>query len=56
MVLYPEVMKKAQAELDRVVGRERVPTFQDQNDLPYVRALVAECLRWRPVGPLCAYY
>ena len=54
MVLYPEVMRKAQAELDNIVGRGRVPAFGDQKDLPYVDALVKEVLRWRPVAPLGA--
>ena len=52
MMLYPDVAKRAQDELDRVVGRDRVPTFADFDDLPYVQAMVRETLRWRPVGPL----
>jgi len=56
MVLYPDVMKKAQAELDAVVGRDRVPTFEDHEDLPYIRAMVKEVLRWRPILPLGAFY
>ena len=52
MVLYPEVMRKAQAQIDAVVGRDRIPTFEDQKNLPYVEAMVKEVLRWRPVGPL----
>ncbi|KAJ7081461.1 cytochrome P450, partial [Mycena crocata] len=52
MRLYPDVMKKAQAEIDSVVGRDRMPTFADAKNLPYVRAIVKEVLRWRPVGPL----
>ena len=51
MTLYPEVLKKAQDELDRVVGRDRLPTIEDRDDLPYVRALVSEVLRWGPVAP-----
>lgn len=53
MVLYPEVMRKAQAELDAIVGRERLPNFEDEDKLPYIRAISKEVLRWRPVGPLC---
>lgn len=49
MNIYPDVMKKAQEELDRVVGRDRVPTFDDKANLPYFRAMVKEILRWRPV-------
>ena len=52
MVLYPDVMRKAQHELDTVVGGSRLPTFDDALNLPYVRAIVMEVLRWRPVGPL----
>lgn len=38
---YPEIQKKAQEELDRVVGRDRLPTIEDEKDLPYchVRSL-----------------
>ena len=52
MLLYPDVMRKAQAELDAVVGRDRLPTFEDRKNLHYIRAMVKEVLRWRPVGPL----
>ncbi|TFK64022.1 cytochrome P450 [Pluteus cervinus] len=52
MRLYPDVMKKAQAQIDTVVGRDRLPTFADRENLPYIRAIVKEVLRWRPVGPL----
>ncbi|KAJ3797608.1 cytochrome P450 [Lentinula aff. detonsa] len=52
MVMYPEVQAKAQAELDRVVGRDRLPTFEDLQHLPYIRAIVKESLRLNPVDPL----
>ncbi|KAI0088548.1 cytochrome P450 [Irpex rosettiformis] len=52
MTLYPDVMRRAQAEIDAVVGRERVPTFDDKENLPFIRVMVRETLRWRPVGPL----
>ena len=52
MVLYPDVMRKAQHEIDVVVGSGRLPMFADIPNLPYVRAIVMEVLRWRPVGPL----
>ena len=52
MMLRPDIMRKAQAELDAVVGRDRVPTFGDKDHLPYVQAIVKEVMRWRPVGPL----
>ena len=38
MVLYPEAVKKAQAELDAVIGKKRMPMLDDRSDLPYVTA------------------
>ncbi|KAF8989955.1 cytochrome P450 [Cyathus striatus] len=52
IIRHPEVQKKAQEELDRVVGRERLPNFGDYDNLVYVRALLKECMRWRPVAPI----
>ncbi|KAF8513280.1 cytochrome P450 [Gautieria morchelliformis] len=52
MVVSPEVQKKAQAELDAVVGPNRLPEFDDRNDLPYINALCKEILRWHPLLPL----
>ncbi|KAF8191538.1 cytochrome P450 [Mycena galopus ATCC 62051] len=52
MTLYPSVMRTAQAELDEVVGRDRMPSLSDRANLPYIEAIVKEVLRWRPVGPL----
>ena len=52
MLAYPETQAHAQAELDTVVGRARLPTFADYAHLPYIRAMVKEVLRWRPVGPM----
>jgi len=39
-------VRKAQEELDRVVGSERLPRLSDQEDLPYVSALIKELFRW----------
>lgn len=55
MVLHPEAQKHAQNEIDSVVGRDRMPTFQDYEQLPYVRALVKEIMRWRGVAPLSTF-
>ena len=52
MVLHPEIQRKAQAEVDAVVGRERLPTISDRASLPYVRSLLTEVFRWHPVAPL----
>ncbi|KAI0754762.1 cytochrome P450 [Daedaleopsis nitida] len=46
MSLHPEVQRKAQAELDTVVGDSRLPRLADRDVLPYVNAVVKELLRW----------
>lgn len=51
MTLHPEVVKKAQAEIDAVVGNERLPTFADRENLPYIDALTKEVFRWNSVVP-----
>ncbi|KAF5538608.1 oxidoreductase [Fusarium napiforme] len=48
----PQFIPKAQEELDRVVGSDRLPTFEDLPKLEYVRAIASETLRWRPVAVL----
>ncbi|KAF8692328.1 Transposase family tnp2, partial [Rhizoctonia solani] len=50
--LYPECAKKAQAEIDSVVGRDRIPTLQDRGLLSYTDALVQEVMRMCPPVPL----
>ncbi|CAE6452246.1 unnamed protein product [Rhizoctonia solani] len=52
MLLYPEVLRKAREEIDRVVGTERLPIMSDRADLPYVESVLLETLRWYPVAPL----
>ena len=52
MALYPEAQKKAQAEIDAVVGSTRLPDFEDRPSLPYINAVVKEVLRWHLVLPI----
>ena len=40
MILYPEAKEKAQAELDTVIGKDRLPVLGDRPELPYVTAFV----------------
>jgi len=54
MLAYPETQGRAQSELDKVVGRARLPTFADYPHLPYIRAMAKEVLRWAPTVPLAA--
>ncbi|KAJ7228990.1 cytochrome P450 [Mycena pura] len=51
MALNPAVQAKAQREIDAVTGGDRLPTFADRDDMPYVDALVKELLRWHSVTP-----
>ncbi|KAI0055219.1 cytochrome P450 [Artomyces pyxidatus] len=52
MLMYPDVQRRAQAELDAVVGHDRVPAFSDLQHFPFIHAMVKETLRWRPALPL----
>ncbi|KAL2820180.1 cytochrome protein [Aspergillus cavernicola] len=50
-VLHPDAMARAQQEIDSVVGPDRLPTFEDVDQLPYVTAVIKEVLRWHPAAP-----
>ncbi|KNG46049.1 cytochrome p450 [Stemphylium lycopersici] len=50
-IQYPAFLARAHEELDKVVGRERLPSFSDRNSLMYVDAAMHELFRWRPVAP-----
>lgn len=52
MTLFPDVQKKAQAEIDAVVGPDRLPSLADRASLPYIEALAKEVLRWNVVVPI----
>ncbi|KIM47085.1 hypothetical protein M413DRAFT_64051 [Hebeloma cylindrosporum] len=52
MIAYPAKQRKCQEELDSIVGRSRMPTFEDRENLPYLKATVRELLRWRAISPL----
>jgi len=45
MVLHPEIQKKAQQQIDSVIGHDRLPDFNDRSSLPYVDYIVQETLR-----------
>ncbi|CAE6427800.1 unnamed protein product [Rhizoctonia solani] len=52
MIRNPDVQAKAQEEVDAVVGDQRLPEMEDQDNLPYISRVIKEVLRWRPVAPL----
>ncbi|OAP62390.1 hypothetical protein AYL99_04593 [Fonsecaea erecta] len=54
-VLHPEFVKAAQEELDRVVGPDRLPLWEDRSKLPYIAATIEEVHRWASVAPLAFY-
>src|SRR4051812_11554967 len=47
---FPDAMEKAQTEIDRVIGPNRSPHWDDSPNLPYINAFVKEVLRWRSVA------
>ncbi|OAP60131.1 hypothetical protein AYL99_05133 [Fonsecaea erecta] len=51
MISHPEVFKKAQIEVDDVCGVSASPSAKHIKDLPYMRAIMTEIFRWRPLAP-----
>ena len=49
---YPEVLKRAQAQIDGVVKPGHLPDLDDEPSLPYITAIAKEALRWRDVAPI----
>ena len=52
MVENPSVWKRAQVDIDTVVGAGRLPEFSDRVSLPYIDAILREVLRWGLILPL----
>lgn len=52
MTLNPDVLTKAQEEIDRVIGKDRLPNFGDRPNLPYLECVLRETYRWNPAAPL----
>jgi len=52
MVMNPDVQKRAQTQIDSVVGTERLPDFNDYDSLPFVEAILRETIRSSPVAPI----
>jgi len=47
MATNTRIQEKAQKEIDRVVGRGRLPDFSDRPAMPYLEAIYREVLRCR---------
>ncbi|OQV04034.1 hypothetical protein CLAIMM_08984 [Cladophialophora immunda] len=52
LLLHPEIQRKARAEIDAVVGTDRLPGFEDRENLPYIEQILQETTRWCPLSPL----
>ncbi|KAH6908262.1 cytochrome P450 [Coprinopsis sp. MPI-PUGE-AT-0042] len=52
LTMHPDIQRKAQEQIDSVVGQERLPTFSDFEKLPYLQAVIKEAGRWHAVVPL----
>lgn len=55
MVLHPEIQSKVQLEIDSVTGKSRPVSDSDIPNLPYLQAVVKECLRLHLPGPLLSW-
>ncbi|CAL1714231.1 unnamed protein product [Somion occarium] len=51
MVTYPDIQKRAQQEVDEVIGLDKSPVLDDIEKLPYLRAIIKEVHRFRPITP-----
>ncbi|XP_053403353.1 cytochrome P450 1A1-like isoform X2 [Mercenaria mercenaria] len=56
MVAFPDIQDKVQDELDRVVGKDRLPGIIDRPNLSYTEAVLHECMRLGTVAPLGAQH
>ncbi|EIW86001.1 cytochrome P450, partial [Coniophora puteana RWD-64-598 SS2] len=52
MIHHPEAQKHAHDQIDDVVGKDRLPMFEDRESLPYIDAILRETMRWMPVLPV----
>ena len=51
MVFYPDVQRRAQEEISRVTGNDRLPSFSDREALPYIDQILLETMRWHAAVP-----
>ncbi|EAU89003.2 cytochrome P450 [Coprinopsis cinerea okayama7 len=51
LVTHPHVQARAQAELESVIGKDRLPKPEDVERLPYIQAIVKETGRWHVIVP-----
>lgn len=63
LVADPAIQMRAQDEMDSVIGKDRLPTFEDRARLPYMHSIITETLRYlfhaylyRPCSPIVFYH
>ncbi|KAH8114932.1 cytochrome P450 [Phellopilus nigrolimitatus] len=52
MARHPNAVKRAQEDIDKVIGDERLPTIEDRSGLPYIDCILKEVFRINPPLPL----
>ncbi|KAG8444187.1 hypothetical protein GDO86_009391 [Hymenochirus boettgeri] len=52
LIRYPEIQSKLQDELDKVIGKDRLPCIEDQPNLPFLMAFLYECMRFSSFIPV----
>ncbi|KAF5379873.1 hypothetical protein D9757_007199 [Collybiopsis confluens] len=50
--VHPDKQRKAQAEIDRMSGSDRLPTYEDRPQLPYIESILKEVYRRNPIAPI----
>lgn len=52
MLRHPEIQRKAQLEIDSIVGQDRLPVIEDRESLPYINNIIKEIIRFTAVVPV----
>lgn len=54
--MHPEIQRRAQEEVDSVLGKNRLPSLHDRASMPYVENILKEVLRWGTVSPMGLFH
>ncbi|CAG7732710.1 unnamed protein product, partial [Allacma fusca] len=56
LICHPQVQEKLQDEIDRVVGRERLPNLSNRSSMPYTEAVINESMRFSTIIPFSIFH